>query len=109
MTSLKKLGVVLACALFAGCAGLNAQRREAAAAAEKTAAAEAAVSGARQAGAAKCAAKEFKNAEVDLGLARNNLQKKDYALAGRLAASAVANADAASAKCAEAKKKSRKK
>lgn len=107
--TIKNLSLILACAVFAGCAGLNAQRREAKGAAEKTAGAELAVKEARQAGAPSCAAKEFKAAETDLQFARTNLQKKEYSLAARFADSAKSSAGAAALKCNEAKKNTKKK
>lgn len=109
MTDLKKMGIILACAVLTGCAGLNAQRREGNSAAQRTSNADAAVKAAKQAGAATCAAKELKAAETDLQFARNNMQKKEYSLAIRFADSAKTSADAAVTKCAEARKKSKKK
>lgn len=109
MKTIRKWSVVLACAAFAGCAGLGAQRREAKAASQKTAGADLAVSEARQAGAKACALKELKLAETDLQMARSNLEKKDYSLSIRFAESANANAAAAVAKCKEAGKRAKKK
>lgn len=109
MIDLRKWSIILACAALAGCAGLNAQRREASSAAQKTANAEAAVNAARQAGAASCASKELKAAETDLQFARDNMQKKEYSLAVRFADAAKAGADAAVTKCSETKKRAKKK
>lgn len=107
MTDLKKWSLILACAVLAGCAG--AQRREANTASQKTASADAAVKAAKQVGAPSCASKELKAAETDLQFARSNIQKKEYSLAARFADTAKTSADAAVTKCAEAKKKSKKK
>lgn len=109
MRTIKNLSLLLACAAFAGCAGLNAQRREARGAADKTAGAELAVKEARQAGAVTCASKELKAAETDLQFARTNLQKKEYGMAARFAESAKTSAGAATLKCNEAKKRAKKK
>lgn len=109
MTDMKKWSILLACAMFAGCAGLNAQRREARAASEKYAEADLAVNAARQAGAKTCAPKELKLADTDLQMAKGSLEKKDYGVAVRFAGAASVNAAAAVAKCNEAKKKPRKK
>lgn len=109
MKTIGKWSVLFACAALAGCAGLNAQRREANSASQKTVAAGLAVSAARQAGAKSCASKELKSAEADLQLARTNLEKQAYSLSIRFAEAATASADAAVAKCNEAPKRARKK
>lgn len=101
---MKNIAWICVLILLAGCSGLNAQRREASSAAKLASEAEASVSAARQAGAAKCAAKELKNAEADLQLAKNNMGKKDYAMASAFAKSAESNSAQALKKCEDAKK-----
>jgi len=93
------------CAAFAGCAGLNAQRRDEKAAARKLEQAEKSVSAAKQGGAASCAAKELKMAEANIKLAKGDLNKKEYVRALTLAKSADLNAAEALKKCEAAKRK----